>query len=62
MLSLGILESLVLEVYILFRSPYGICPSIGGGGALPPDMSDAKNHILLFTIFNPMYPITVVSY
>ena len=41
------------------RSPYGICPSMGG--TIPPDMPDAKNHILLFTIFNPMYPITVVS-
>lgn len=39
------------------RSPYGISPSMGG--TIPPDMSDAKNHILLFTIFNPMYPITV---
>ena len=42
------------------RSPYGICPSMGG--TIPPDMTDAKNHILLFTIFNPMYPITVVSW
>ena len=46
-------------VLVPYRSPYGICPSMGG--SIPPDMSDAKNHILLFTIFNPMYPITVVS-
>ena len=42
---------------IWLRSPYGISPSVGG--SMPHDM-DAKNHILLFTIFNPMYPITVV--
>ena len=31
----------------------------GGGGGMN---SFGENHILLFTIFNPLYPITVVSY
>ena len=58
-----VLENLMyIHVCALYhgRSPYGICPSMGG--TIPLDMTDAKNHILLFTIFNPMYPITVVSW
>ena len=48
--------------HIVFRSPYGIVP--GGthdqmGGSMN---AFGENHILLFTIFNPLYPITVVSH
>lgn len=43
-----------------FRSPYGIVPNAAGIDAVPA-MADGANHILLFTVFNPMYPITVVS-
>lgn len=46
------------------RSPYGIVP----GGAPPAEQIGGmgstgfgENHILLFTIFNPLYPITVVG-
>ena len=45
----------------LCRSPYGIVPGgahdqMGGGMN-----AFGENHILLFTIFNPLYPITVVG-
>ena len=58
------------------RSPYGIVPGGappaeqmgggggGGGGGEGGGMggvSFGENHILLFTVFNPLYPITVVS-
>ena len=60
---------------LIYRSPYGIVPNASGavvsgvppsGGAMMPDVGamqggEGSNHILLFTIFNPMYPITVVS-
>lgn len=49
------------------RSPYGIAPSgantaIAAAAAAPIDDIGGQpppNHILLFTIFNPLYPITV---
>lgn len=41
------------------RSPYGICPNNAGG--IPELNEQPVNHILLFTVFNPLYPITVVS-
>jgi len=40
------------------RSPYGIAPN---STTVLPDTNEQVNHILLFTIFNPLYPITVVS-
>ena len=57
------------------RSPYGIVPGgvahdqmgVGGGGGgggvggVGGMNTFGENHILLFTIFNPLYPITVVS-
>lgn len=53
------------------RSPYGIIPGgappaepIGGGMAGSTSSTSStgfgENHILLFTVFNPLYPITVV--
>lgn len=45
------------------RSPYGISPSANMVAPGVPmgqgDMMQTVNHILLFTIFNPLYPITV---
>ncbi len=44
------------------RSPYGIAPNIPAAPGLPLDGNhEGTNHILLFTVFNPMYPITVVN-
>lgn len=47
------------------RSPYGIVPGTAAGmdptGTVPM-APEGSNNILLFTVFNPMYPITVVSY
>ncbi len=46
------------------RSPYGIVPGTSAGmdptGTMPM-APEGSNSILLFTVFNPMYPITVVS-
>ena len=58
---------------LVCRSPYGIAPhgattpvtpDATGGSAMVQDGepgSDDANHIILMTIFNPLYPITVVS-
>ena len=43
------------RLFSLPRSPYGVSPNSVGEPNDPP-----MNHILLFTIFNPLYPITVV--
>ena len=46
----------------LCRSPYGISPNNTAPVAMPLDGNhEGSNHILLCTVFNPMYPITVVS-
>ena len=44
------------------RSPYGIAPNNAPQVGMQMDTNhEGTNHILLFTVFNPMYPITVVS-
>lgn len=60
------MNCVVLGPVCSYRSPYGIVPGgappaeqiggMGGGGT-----GFGENHILLFTIFNPLYPITVVG-
>ena len=63
--------SLLLFFLLFPRSPYGIIPGgappaeiIGSGGSggsgVGGTTNFGENHILLFTIFNPLYPITVV--
>lgn len=51
------------KLLLYIRSPYGIAPNLTAPAGLPIDGSnhEGTNHILLFTVFNPMYPITVVS-
>lgn len=46
-----------LILSMTFRSPYGYSPST----QTPPQEEPPMNNILLYTIFNPIYPITVVS-
>ncbi len=55
----------------LCRSPYGIIPNAQSSALVDPTtaavvpvpiVAEGANHILLFTVFNPMYPITVVSW
>ena len=43
-------------ILLLFSSPYGYSPS----SQTPPQEEPPMNNILLYTIFNPIYPITVV--
>ena len=45
-------------ILLLFSSPYGYSPS----SQTPPQEEPPMNNILLYTIFNPIYPITVVSW
>lgn len=50
----------VLKIYVLFQAHTGYNTT---EEPRRKRQDDAKpNHILLFTIINPMYPITVVSY
>jgi len=53
----AILDKLTCAFLCFFSSPYGYSPST----QTPPQEEPPMNNILLYTIFNPIYPITVVS-
>lgn len=46
----------IVLLLLFIRSPYGVVPN----NTAPDPNEPPENHILLFTIFNPLYPITVV--